>query len=341
MKEIFSPSSKAKANRYGKSHRFSSEVPALFPGSLSEIPLRFIPAITCLTKHRDERINVTTNPIGDQDSKLTPFDNMSKNTFAWDGLQNLSPGDGSLNTLDSLLAMRRSINGSTRRPPISFCPWCEPIVSVNTEAIPENIKSPIFQKGSQSKRGLQLFLSASRSAIGKRTPLAVAKATRRCKSPWSAKPDMPSWPNSTPKRHGPWVLLWFEDLVAIQPNLGYPLLTTMDLRMQSICAPIKFLEHVLTFVNRSTVTSAVQLKIPSAWSDASCQRRPIWLRSHKFICQRSNIGSITVRENVSDLKLRRKFSRPGVALNGWIQDWFRIEVFYFEGKPRKLNYSLL
>ncbi|MEW6375418.1 MAG: DUF5618 family protein [Thermodesulfobacteriota bacterium] len=29
-----------------------------------------------------------------------------------------------------------------------------------------------------------------------------------------------------------------------------------------------------------------------------------------------NTGSITVRENVSDLKLRRKSSRPGVALNG-------------------------
>src|SRR5512137_2169156 len=123
MKEIFSLSSKAKTNRYGKSQRFSSEVPAPFPGSLSEMPLRFIPAITCLTKHSNERINVTGNPIGDQDSKMTPFGNMSKNVFAWDGLQNLSPEDWPLNTLDPPLAMRRSINGFTRRPPISFCPW--------------------------------------------------------------------------------------------------------------------------------------------------------------------------------------------------------------------------
>jgi hypothetical protein len=146
MKEIFSLSSKAKANRYGKSHRFSSEVQAPFPVSLSEMPLRFIPAITCLIKHKNERKNVTTNPIGDQDLKLTRFGNMSKNTFVWVGLQNLSLEDGPLNTLDSPLAMRQSINGSTRRPPISFCPWYEPIVSVNTEATPGNIKSPNSRK---------------------------------------------------------------------------------------------------------------------------------------------------------------------------------------------------
>ena len=39
-------------------------------------------------------------------------------------------------------------------------------------------------------------------------------------------------------------------------------------------------------------------------------------RFHKFICQRSNTGSITVRENVSDSKPRRRSSMPSVALEG-------------------------
>ena len=181
MKEIFSPSSKATADRYGKSPPFSSGVPAPFHGSFSEMPLRFIPAITCLTKLRNERINVTANPIGDQDSKPTLFGNMSKNAFAWDGPQNLSPEDWPSNTLNSPLAMRLSINGFTRRLPISFCPWCEPIASPNTEGTPGNIKNRIFQRGSRSKSVLKPFSGAFTSAIGKRTPSAVAKATRRCK----------------------------------------------------------------------------------------------------------------------------------------------------------------
>ena len=65
MKEIFSPSTGAMANRYGKSQRFLSEVPAPYPGNLNEMPLRFIPAITCLTKLSNERRNVIGNPIGD------------------------------------------------------------------------------------------------------------------------------------------------------------------------------------------------------------------------------------------------------------------------------------
>src|SRR4030066_1592566 len=93
MKEIFSPSSKAKANRYGKSPPFSSGAPAPFRGSSSEMYLQFIPAITWLTKLRNERINVTANPIGGKDSKPTLFGTMSKNAFTWDGLQNSSPED--------------------------------------------------------------------------------------------------------------------------------------------------------------------------------------------------------------------------------------------------------
>ncbi len=104
MKEIFSPSSKAKANRYGKLPPFSNGVPAPSHGSSSAMPLRYIPAITCLTKLKNERINVTANPIGDQDSKPTLFGAMSKNAFAGDGPQSLSPEDWLSNTLNSPLA---------------------------------------------------------------------------------------------------------------------------------------------------------------------------------------------------------------------------------------------
>lgn len=55
MKEIISLSSKAKANRYGKSPSFSTEALAPFPGSLSEMPLRSIPAITWLIKLSNNR----------------------------------------------------------------------------------------------------------------------------------------------------------------------------------------------------------------------------------------------------------------------------------------------
>jgi len=181
MKEIFSPSSKAKANRYGKLPPFSNGVPAPSHGSSSAMPLRFIPVITWPTKLRNERINVTANPIGDQDLKPTLFGAMSKNASDWDGPQNLSPEDWPSNTLNSPLALRPFINGFTRKPPISSCPWCDPIESANTVGTPGNIKHRIFQRGSRSKNVLRLFSSAMTSAIGKRTPSAVAKATRRSK----------------------------------------------------------------------------------------------------------------------------------------------------------------
>ena len=175
MKEIFLQSSKAKVDRYRKSPQFSSGVPAPFHGSLNEMPLQFIPAIISIIKLRNERINVTANPIGDRDSKVTLFDTMSKNEFALDGLQNLSPEDWPSNTLGDPLAMRPSINGCIGRPPILFCSWGEPIASSNTEDTPGNIKNPIFRSV------LPTSLSAVSSAIGKPIPSAVAKPTRRCK----------------------------------------------------------------------------------------------------------------------------------------------------------------
>jgi hypothetical protein len=49
-----------KSKSLRRSPQFSSEVPALFHGSLNETPLRFIPGITSLTKLRIEQIS--TNP---------------------------------------------------------------------------------------------------------------------------------------------------------------------------------------------------------------------------------------------------------------------------------------
>ena len=181
MKEISFAYSKVKANRYGKSPRFSSEVPVPFHGSLSEMPLRFIPAIICLAKLRNEQITVTTNPIDDEGSKTTLFASMLKKVLAGDGRQNLSPEDWPLNILNSPLAMRPSINGFTRRPLISFCPWCEPIANANTEGTPGNIKNRIFLRGSRSKSVPKQFSSALTLAIGKPIPSAAAKATRRPK----------------------------------------------------------------------------------------------------------------------------------------------------------------
>ena len=71
MNEIISPSSKGKANHYGISLKFSTEAPAPFRGSLSEMPLRLTLAITWLTKPKNEPINGTTNPIGEKGSKTT------------------------------------------------------------------------------------------------------------------------------------------------------------------------------------------------------------------------------------------------------------------------------
>lgn len=64
MKEIISLFSRAKANRCGKSPSFSTEALAPFHGSLSEMPLRSIPAITWLIKLSNEQTNATMNPIG-------------------------------------------------------------------------------------------------------------------------------------------------------------------------------------------------------------------------------------------------------------------------------------
>ena len=203
MNEIFSQSSRAKGNHYGKSPGFSSEVPAPFHGSLSEMPLRFIPDTTWLTKLRSERINAGTNPIGGRGLKTTLLGVMSKNAFASDGLRNLSPEDCLSNSPISPLALRLSINGFTKRPPISFCPWCEPIASVNTVGTPENIKDPIFPAGPRSKSVPIPFSSAFALAIGKRTPSTAVRATRRSKSPWNAKPDTQRWLNSRPKPHEP------------------------------------------------------------------------------------------------------------------------------------------
>src|SRR4030042_3091034 len=201
MTEIFSQSSKAKAARYGKSPWFSSEVPARFHGSLSEMPLRFIPDITWLTKLRSEQINASTNPIGGRGLKTPLFGVMSKNTFASDGLQNLSPEDWLSNSPISPLAMRPSINGSTQKPPISLCPWYEPIASVNTAGTPENIKHPIFPAGPRSKTVPMPFSSAFVSAIGRRTRSPAVQATRRSKLPWNVKPDIQRWLSLRPKAH--------------------------------------------------------------------------------------------------------------------------------------------
>src|SRR5512139_276063 len=204
MKEISFAYSKVKANRYGKWPRFSNEVPVPFHGSLNEMPPRFIPAIICLTKLRNEQITVTTNPIDDEGSKTTLFASMPKKVLAGDGLQNLSPEDWPPTILDSPLPMRPSINGFTRRPLISFCPWCgEPIANANTEGTPGNTKNPIFLRESRSKSVPKQFSSALTLAIGKPIPSVAVKVTRRSKLPWSAKPDMQSWLNSKPKLHEP------------------------------------------------------------------------------------------------------------------------------------------
>src|SRR5512139_1029133 len=181
MKEISFASSKVEANRYGKSPRFSSEVPVPFHGSLSEMPLRFIPAITSLTKLKNEQITVITNPIDEEGSKTNLSATLPKKVLVWDGLHNLSPEDWPPTILDSPLAMRPSINGFTRRPLISFCPWCEPIANANTEGTPGNIKHPIFLRGSRSKSVPKQFSSALTLVIGKPIPSAAVKATRRPK----------------------------------------------------------------------------------------------------------------------------------------------------------------
>ena len=203
MNEIFSQYSKAKANRYGKSLRFSSEVPVPFHGSLSEMLLRFIPAITWLTKLRSEPINESIPPIDDKGLKATLFGVMSKNAFASDGLRSLSPEDWPSNTLDPPLAMRRSINGFTKTLLISFCPWYEPIASANTEATPENIKHRIFRAEPRSETVPKPSSIAFISAIGKPTPSAAEEATRPSKLPWNVKPDTHRWLNLRPKAHEP------------------------------------------------------------------------------------------------------------------------------------------
>ena len=194
---------KSKGESLGKSPGFSSEVPAPFHGSLNEMPLRFIPDITWLTKPRSEPINASTNPMGGRGSKATLLGVMSKNAFASDGLRNLSPGGSLSIALGKPLAMKPSINGFTRRLPISFCPWCEPIASANTEATPEDIKHRIFQRGPRSKSVRKPFSSAFTSAIGKLTPSAAVKATRLSKLPWNVKPDTQRWLNLKPKAHEP------------------------------------------------------------------------------------------------------------------------------------------
>ena len=201
MNEIYLQSSRAKANRYGRSPRFSSEVPVPFHGSLSETLLRFMPAITSLTRLRVERIGANVNPIGDKGLKTTLSVNTSKNASAWDGLLNLSPEDLPLTTRGSLLAMRPSINGSIRRPPILFCPWSEPIVNENTEVTPESIKNLIFLRESRSKSVPKPFSSAFTSATGKQIPSAAVKATRPSKLPWNAKLDTQRWLNLKPRVH--------------------------------------------------------------------------------------------------------------------------------------------
>ena len=140
---------------------------------------------------------------GRQRLKSDSIGGMSKNAFASDGLRNLSPEGSLSNALGNPLAMKPSINGFTKRPPISFCPWCEPIASANTEATPENIKNRIFQRGSRSKSVRKPFLSAFTSAIGKLTPSAAVKATRLSRLPWNVKPDTQRWRNLKPKAHEP------------------------------------------------------------------------------------------------------------------------------------------
>ena len=203
MNEIFSQYSKAKANRYGRSPQFSSEVPAPFHGSLNETLLRFIPGITSPTKLRIERIGATANPIRDKGLKTTLSANTSKNASSWDSLRNLSPEDWPSTTLGSLLAMRPSINGFTRMPLILFCLWSEPVATANTEATPESIKNPIFPRGSRSKSVPKPFSNAFTSATGKQTLSTAVKATRPSKLPWNAKPDTQRWLSLKPKVHEP------------------------------------------------------------------------------------------------------------------------------------------
>ena len=117
----------------GKSLREIASILKRSPSTLSRELKRNAPPIYTgyylSTKLKAERRGASSNPISDKGLKTPLSVNMSKNASAWDGLLNLSPEDLPLTTRGSLLAMRPSINGSIRRPPILFCPWSEPIVN--------------------------------------------------------------------------------------------------------------------------------------------------------------------------------------------------------------------
>ena len=181
MNETYLPSLKAKGTPCERSPGRSSEVPALFRGSLNAMPLRLIPGTIWLTKLRSARISASMHPMGDHDSRTMRSGGMSKSIFAGDGRRSLSREDFPLNILGSLSATRLSINGYTKKPRTSLFFWSEPIMRASTEGTPGNIKSPIFRRECLSKIVLKPFCCAATAAIGKQTRSPVVKATRRCR----------------------------------------------------------------------------------------------------------------------------------------------------------------
>src|SRR3989338_1891136 len=73
-------------------------------------------------------------------------------------------------------------------------------------------------------------------------------------------------------------------------------------RTPNMYAPTGSLERALTSANPFIAGNVVRSRTPSVWSDGSSRKRRTLLRSQRTRLNRWSVGSITGRENVSDLK---------------------------------------
>lgn len=170
MNEIYSQFSKAKANRSGKSPRFSAEAPALSHESLSAMPLRFTPDTTWLTKPKPEPIKETASRTSEHGLRTALFGDTLRIASAPDGVLSLSLAGSGSDTRVTPSAMKLSTNGSTKKRGILSGPWFSRTAGATRAGTLIGTKTCMFQREFPFKHAPHMFRSATKSATGRLTP---------------------------------------------------------------------------------------------------------------------------------------------------------------------------
>lgn len=199
MSETFYPSSKAKANRSGRSQQFSSEALPRSRVNLNAIRLPFVRATIWPTKLMSGQSSELLQAVRTNGSGMTRPANMSDAGSSWAGHRNSLPGALKSYIRSDRSAMKPFTNGSTLMPGISSRLSFERTKIENEEAIHGDTRRPISRREYRSKNAQNKSSFAKNRGTGRQILLFRVKASPRFKSALSARPGLASLPSCSGK----------------------------------------------------------------------------------------------------------------------------------------------